>query len=279
MIDFAKLEKDAIESLKTDLLFVALLGGSGQGKSRACGSLPGKILYIHTSGESHGPISAAAGGNTVFPIQIDVDTKRALSADETYVRLLEILKSREQLEKLGIKSVVLDGATELEQVIRGTKAFKEKCKTSSGGHNAFNEGAATIDLMRPVLDELRNLQRDLKVHIVVTCLLDVKNVGDKKEVLEASPKLTSYGVASSVIPQFGDVLMIGRMQEDEGEVQYNFQMGGNVSKVSKEVNGRVKKMINFSPRISVLNHGVEIPEYIPADFAEILKIKQMVVKK
>jgi hypothetical protein len=279
MIDFAKLEKDAIESLKTDLLFVALLGGSGQGKSRACGSLPGKILYIHTSGESHGPISAAAGGNTVFPIQIDVDTKRALSADETYVRLLEILKSREQLEKLGIKSVVLDGATELEQVIRGTKAFKEKCKTSSGGHNAFNEGAATIDLMRPVLDELRNLQRDLKVHIVVTCLLDVKNVGDKKEVLEASPKLTSYGVASSVIPQFGDVLMIGRMQEDEGEVQYNFQMGGNVSKVSKEVNGRVKKMINFSPRISVLNHGVQIPEYIPADFAEILKIKQMVVKK
>jgi hypothetical protein len=279
MIDFAKLEKDAIESLKTDLLFVALLGGSGQGKSRACGSLPGKILYIHTSGESHGPISAAAGGNTVFPIQIDVDTKRALSADETYVRLLEILKSREQLEKLGIKSVVLDGATELEQVIRGTKAFKEKCKTSSGGHNAFNEGAATIDLMRPILDELRNLQRDLKVHIVVTCLLDVKNVGDKKEVLEASPKLTSYGVASSVIPQFGDVLMIGRMQEDEGEVQYNFQMGGNVSKVSKEVNGRVKKMINFSPRISVLNHGVQIPEYIPADFAEILKIKQMVVKK
>jgi hypothetical protein len=104
-------------------------------------------------------------------------------------------------------------------------------------------------------------------------------VGDKKEVLEASPKLTSYGVASSVIPQFGDVLMIGRMQEDEGEVQYNFQMGGNVSKVSKEVNGRVKKMINFSPRISVLNHGVQIPEYIPADFAEILKIKQMVVKK
>lgn len=281
--DFNALETNVEDSLNTDLLFVAVLGSSGNGKSRVCGTLPGKTLYLYAGGERHGVASGKAAGGTLVPNQVDFNyAKKAMyTPDEAYTNLLNILKSAENMAKSGYKNVVVDGLTELEQLIRGTKAFRDRCKTANGGANPYAEPAATVDMMRPILDELRNLQRTNKVNVAVTCLLDVKALGDKKEVLEASPKLTSYGVASSLIPQFDDILVIGRMQEDDGPVEYNFQMCGNVSRTSKEVNGRVKKMMNFSPRISVSNHGVEIPEYIPANFAEILKIKQMVkgVKK
>lgn len=284
MFDFDALEASVQESLNSDLLFAIVLGMSGNGKSRVCGTLPGKILYLYTGGERHGSLSASAAGGKVIPVQVDFNYNKKVpyaTSDEVYANVLTILKSSDSLVKAGYSSVVLDGLTELEQMVRGTKGFKEKCKTSSGGHNSFAEGAATVDMFRPVLDELRNLQRTAKVHVAVTCILDVKSLGDKKEILEASPKLTSYGVASGIIPQFEDILVVGRMQEDEGPVEYNFQMMGNVSRTSKEANGRIKKTINFSPRISVSNHGVEIPEYIPADFSHILKIKQTVkgVKK
>lgn len=282
MINFDLIESQATAALNSDLLFLALLGASGNGKSRTTGTLDGKTLYLYTGGERHGALSSKSAGGDIIPVQVDFNyDKKApyTTANESYANLLSILKSPEPLAKLKIQNVVLDGLTELEQMIRGTSAYKDKCKTSSGGHNTFAEGAATIDLMRPVMDELRNLQRILKCHIVVTCLLDVKSVGDKKEILEAGPKLTSYGVASSLIPQFDDILVVGRMQEDGKDVEYNFQMCGNVQRTSKEVNGRIKKMINFSPRISVINHGVEIPEYIKADLKEILAIKKTVVKK
>ncbi len=282
MINFDLIEAQATEALNSDLLFLALLGASGNGKSRVTGTLPGKSLYIYTGGERHGALSNKSAGGDILPIQVDFNyDKKApyASSNESYANLMSIIKSTDQLVKLGIKNIIVDGLTELEQMIRGMQAYKDKCKTSNGGHNTFAEGAATIDLMRPIMDELRNAQRNLKCHVVITCLLDVKSVGDKKEILEASPKLTSYGVASSLIPQFDDILVVGRMQEDDKEVEYNFQMCGNVQRTSKEVNGRVKKMINFSPRNSVINHGIEIPEYIPADLKQVLAIKKAVVKK
>lgn len=282
MFDFDLAEKNASEMLNSDLLFAAVLGMSGGGKSRVCGTMPGKILYLFTGAEKHGPLSASSAGGKIIPIQADFNytTRKPFNTkDEVYINLLNILKSHESFIKGGYNSIVIDGLTEMEMIIRETKVFKDKCKTSSGGHNSFQEGVATSDLIRVLLDELRNLQRATKCHVAVTCILDVKALGDSKEILESSPKLKSYGVAEGLIPQFDDVLVVGRMQKDDEIPEYNFQMGSGVSRTSKEVNGRVKKTINYNPRISVLNHGQEIPEYIPADFKNILAIKKTVTKK
>lgn len=279
MIDFDALEANVAADLNSDLIYAIVLGMSGGGKSRVCGTLPGKTLYLYSGAEKHGALSASAAGGKIVPVLVDFnyDKKQPYATkDEIYANTLKILKSHDSFIKSGFNSVVLDGLTEQEMIIRGTTAFKTACKTSSGGHNSFQEGVATSDLIRTILEELRNLQRVAKCHVAVTCILDVKAVGDKKEILESSPKLKSYGVAEGTVPMFDDILVVGRLQEDDEKPEYVFQMMGGVSKTSKEVNGRVKKTINYNPRISVSNHGVEIPEYIPANFAEILKIKQVV---
>jgi hypothetical protein len=104
----------------------------------------------------------------------------------------------------------------------------------------------------------------------MTCILDVRALGEDGEVVEASPRLSTYSVAESLIQQFGDVVVVGRMEKDE-KIAYRFQFGATVSKTSKDVRGVVKKLINFNPRIS----GVEtLPANMKASLADVIKLKE-----
>jgi hypothetical protein len=269
--DFESAEKASLVVAKPNIAAV-VLGQSSAGKSYLAGTLPGKTLYLYTQGEEHGRDSARLGadkGSQVVPVSIDLADGKMINADTAYKRLLSILDV-ESVRKAGFASVVVDGLTELEQLVRATPEWAALCRTGKGEHNGFAEPAATIKMIRPILDALRGLQRELGVNYVVTCLLTVKGMAEDGEILTSEPKLIGYEVAALLIPQFPDQILIGRMSNGEGLTKPRLQFGAAPTKVVKEKNGEVKKFIGFTPRL----RGVtEVPQTMAADFKAVLKLK------
>lgn len=270
MFDFEAAEKAAQTEPKPNIAAV-VLGQSSAGKSYLAGTLPGKTLYLYTQGEEHGRDSArlGSGGKGVVPVSLDLVDGKVVGADSAYKRLLSMLDV-ESIRKAGFANVVIDGLTELEQLIRSTSEWVTSCRTKTGEHNAFAEPSSTVKMMRPVLDALRALQRELNVNYVVTCLLMVKETGDDGEITVSEPKLMGYEVAALLIPQFPDQIMIGRMTNAEGVVKPRLQFGAAATKSVKEKNGEIKKLVGFVPRL----RGVaELPSTMPADLKAVLALK------
>lgn len=269
--DFKAAEEAALTEPKPSIAAV-VLGQSSSGKSYLAGTLPGKTLYLYTQGEDHGRDSARLGcskGDRIVPVSIDLLDGKPMGADSAYKRLLTVLEV-DAIRKAGFASVVIDGLTELEQLIRSTSEWATACRTKTGEHNAFAEPASTLKMMRPVMDALRGLQRELNVNYVVTCLLVVKGTDETGEILISEPKLIGYEVAAMLIPQFPDQIMIGRMTNAEGAVRPRLQFGAAASKCVKEKNGEIKKLVGFVPR---LRGVVELPTTMPADLKAVLKLK------
>ena len=255
---------------QTNLLFSIVLGSSGSGKSRVAGTAPGKTLYLYFQGERHGPASAAQSGGDLLPVCLDRSRDGAdLTADETFKRGLSVL-DLESLKAAGIKSIVLDGLTELEKVVRQTKVWANSCMNSSGKHNNFAEPAATLEQIDRYMTALRRAQDALGIHIVVTGILDVQEIDDNGAIGTAKPRLSGYSVAEGLIQQFGDILVVGRMKNAKGESGYVFQTATDVQRISKDAAGNVRKFINFTPRIAGAS---TLPPYIKADLNEIIKLK------
>lgn len=248
-MNLAALIKDGQEKLKNKNVGLILLGPSGAGKSRTCGTFGCKTLFIHTSGESHGSQSAASGGSEILPICLDRDGDKVLTADESYTRLLEILASGPELKKLGIGAIAIDGASELENIIVNTTAWKQKLATDYKGVKSY-AGDLTLGMFRPILVGLQKLQQELNLHFVITCILHVKEFGENGEILEASPSLYGYGVATGLIQQFADILIIGQLSDGE-KTRPGIQLGSHVSKATKDmVTKEVRKLANFHNRIT-----------------------------
>lgn len=265
--------KEAEKSSTENLVSAIVLGPSGAGKSSIMGTFGVKTLYLYTSGESHGPLAARTlGGNNIIGVCIDQDNGATLGPDAAYARLLNILGDLDGIKKLGVKAVTLDGASEIEAIIRATEKWKQLCLSANGKHNGFAEPAATISLLRPVLNLLRDLQTRLGVHFAMSCILDVKDVGPDGAILEAVPRLVGYSVAEMLIQQFADVLVVGRMTKND-VAKHKIQFMSDVNKVSKDQVGNVKKAINFAPRVA----GVlvnQLPPIMDADLSQVIKLKQ-----
>lgn len=263
-------EKEA-ESTSLQLI---LLGQSGAGKSHAIGTLDVPTLYVYFSGENHGVKAAKKdGGKNIRPIAIDVGLDgKILPPDQTYDRLVALLDDVAGFQKMGFQAISIDGATEVEAMIRSTNKWKALCLTNKGSHNTFEEPRATITMFRPILNGLQRLQRETNCHYVLTCTLDVKEYGDANEVVECSPRLLGYQVAEAVVQQFGDIVVVGLMKRDN-VVKPKFQMMTDVVKTSKNEKGVVKKTINFSCRITGL--GVEkLQPYMNASLKELAELKR-----
>jgi hypothetical protein len=271
--NFDKALADSSSNKGDHLLGAIVLGPSGAGKSSVMGTMPGKILYLHTTGESHGPKSARATGKAnVMAVCIDRDGDSVLSPDASYDRLLAILSDIEGIKKLGIGSIALDGASELESIVRATDKWAKMCTTAQGKHNGFAEPTATITMLRPVISALKTLQQRLAVHYAVSCILDVKTLGADGAIEEATPRLQGFSVAESLVQQFGDVLVVGRMERD-GVVKHKLQFMSDVTKVAKDERGTVKKAINFAPRLA----GVLVSDLaglMDADLAKLVDFKK-----
>lgn len=272
--NFEQAIKESNESQTSGLVSAIILGPSGAGKSTLMGSFGVKTLYLHTTGESHGPKSARSIGADLITICIDQSGGESLSADASYARLLDILSDVGGLRKLGVGAVALDGATEIEAIIRNTQKWESKCQSASGKHNGFAEPAATIELFRPILVALKRLQSELKVHVAMTCILEVKDIGPNGEILESAPRLVGYSVAENIVQQFDDVLVVGRMTKGD-TVKHKIQMLSEVTKVAKDVLGTVKKTFNFAPRLSGLMVQ-DLPALIDADLSKVIELKRKV---
>jgi len=258
-------------NVKTNLLFAAVCGSSGAGKSHVAGTLPGKILFLHLDSERHGSASASKSSGSVIAVCIDKDKSgNTLKADEAWKRGLDCL-SPEVLKKAGIESVVLDGFTELEKLARATTKWANLCSTGSGKHNSFAEGSSTIALMDEYLRALRNAQDKVGVHVVCTCILDVQEIDDNGAVGVAKPRLSGYAVAEGLLQQMPDILVIGKVKGKDGKSGRVFQTNADVTRVSKDQSGNVKKFINFEPRLAGVTG--ELPAFIKADFSTIIEMK------
>lgn len=270
--NFSAAKEAASKALNGKTLGAIILGPSGTGKSYLCGTLPGKILYLFSDGELHGPIAAQVNGGDVTPIRIDQDDKEnKLSADDSYSRLLEILGATDSILEAGFQSIVLDSLTEVEGIVRSTSQFKRKCETSAGKHNNFSEPGVTLELMRPILSKLRDLNQQHGIHYAATCPLTVQAIGDDGQILESTPRLSGYSVAENLILQFPDVLVVGQVSKG-GKTGHCLQFNSAaVSKTSKDLAGQVKKLINFSPRITGVKN---VPQLLPASLAKVIELKE-----
>lgn len=268
VFDFKSAIAKAEKRLKNNTLGLIVLGSSGSGKSALTGTTGLKTLYLYLSGETHGPKSAKTyGKGDIDAIMIDDDGR---NPDEAFTALLNILDEQEGVIKAGYKAIVIDGATELEALIRKTSIFKKACQTSNGSHNNFAEPAAVQTMFREVMSRLR-LLGDQGVHYIMTCILDVKSMDDDTgEIAEATPRLSTYSVAESIIQQFPDVVAIGRMSNGE-KTAHRIQLCSGISKASKTANGAVKKMINFHPRLTGV---LTLPPHMPADLSKVIELKQ-----
>jgi len=269
--DFTAALKEGAAALKQKQLGAILLGSSGSGKSRACGTLGVKTLYIHTSGEQHGALSAASGGSEVHPICIDQDAGKILDADAAYTRLLAVLSDGAAISKAGFKAIVLDGLTEIEALILETKAWKQRVQVEYKGVASY-AGPVTLSMMRPILANLQKLQKEHGIHFVVTCILNVRELGESGEILNAEPKLKGFDVATDIVRQFADVLIIGQMSN--GEVSKpRIQIGAHVSKASKDFKTlEVRKLQNFFVRVT----GCDLtgaPDTLAPNLAKIAEYK------
>jgi energy-coupling factor transporter ATP-binding protein EcfA2 len=277
MFNFQKARQNAVKDLTNQKLGVLVLGPGGSGKSTVCGSFEGKVLYLYTSGESHGVLSATSSGSEIFGIRLDQgDDGKQLKPDEAYDRLLAILSDEEGVRKEGFSAVVLDSLMEIESLVRTTNKFKALCLTDKGAVNRFAEPQSVLDMLRPILVKLKDLQLNAGIHYAVTCPLHVSEIGDNGEILQAGPKLSTYSVAEGLILQFPDIVVISRMTNDKGVPGYRFQFNSSVSKESKDKDGTVKKLLNFSPRLAGIR---EIPTTMPADMKKLAELKAKLTAK
>ena len=251
--------------IKDNGLQLVILGASGSGKSHAIGTYPGKVAYLYGSGESHGPKSARKEG-TIIPLSWDKSKDgMVIPIDRRLKRIIDFLDP-EGLKEAKVNAVALDSITMLVNDLKQTDAFKKRCLTSKGTHNAFKETEALIELVSIVLNKLQDLSESHGIDVICTIDLNIQSVDETGIITESRPGLPTFGVAKAIIQQFADILVLGRI---EGKPV--FQNFAQVKSASKdfETNTTVK-YIEYHPRLQGV---IEVPELIPANLKEILKLK------
>jgi hypothetical protein len=260
----------------TSKLELLLMGPSGAGKSYTIGTLGVKTLYLYATRESHGGRTAKVqGGDNIVPICIDYGTwgdeksARSFTADETLQFVKSVLTSYDWIRKSGFEAIALDGIAAMEVIVKESTEWKKKCLTAQGKHNTFRESEASQEMLGMLINLLKGCQRELGVHIIATAPLEIKDQDGFGGITEAMPRLQGYGVCESIVANFGDVLVVGKMSRNN-EVRWRFQSLMDIKKVAKEENGTIKKVLNFSPRLS----GIQLPATMEANLDLVVKMKR-----
>ena len=257
--------------------FGLILGPSGAGKSTLIGTLQKPTLYLYTSLENHGPIAAGAVNKNIIPYCIDRSDKgELLSADQAYERTLEVLSDKSIIDN--VKAIAVDGASELDFMIRKTKSFEKYITNEKGIRNNFKEGESVLFHLKTIIDSMKTLHSQ-GLDCFMTCAALVKNSGEDGSVSEVEPRLTGFGVGTELPRQFGDVLLVSRVNiatesNPEPHSEHVMIFHATVTKMSKDMRGQVMKTANFSPRVAGLLVE-ELPPIMKAD----LKLLEAVKKK
>lgn len=265
--DFAKAIKDSVSDIKNDKLFLFLLGVPTGGKSYALGTLGVKTLLLYTGAESHGARSASVkGGDSIVAVRLDKDGANDLSADDALNRLNAILDDVAGIKAAKFGAIALDGATEIEALIRGTTKFKTVVKTT------FDEGPATMIQFRSIINKLKRLQDEAGTHVVMTGIINAKEFAEDGTILDAQPQLHGYQVATGIVQQFPDVMIVGRMTKNE-KISHRIQLHASASKVTKDFKtGEAKKIFAINPRLTGANI-IDLGATMEADLGRLIKLK------
>ena len=271
--------KKASDNVGKICLKAVMIGVSGSGKSYALGTLPGTTLILHTRGEEHGINSAAISSNNILSACLDIkeeidegaefkklNNNDALHADLAVFKLRTLLKG-----DLDVDNLALDSLTDLDLLFRKTKEFDDKTKTEKGYHNTFREGPIVLDFFREIFDLLSDQHRKGK-NVVCTLAARIKDRDSSGKALDFAPMLTTFAVAEDIPRAFPQVLVLDEIEiEKEGVIKkhHAFVFDPDVKRESKDLNGVVKKMINFSPRIVGLKDD-QLPDAMPNDLSRIL---------
>ncbi len=272
--DFKKAIAAAERTMRNPLLEAIILGPQGAGKSYTIGTMGCKTLHLYGTRESHGPKTARVEGKeNIVPMCFTEYEGRALDPDESMEYLKTVLTDHKYLLDEGFEAIALDGMAVLEEMIKGTTEWADKCKTAKGTHNTFKETEASLELMARVINWLKSCQRELGVHILCTGILDVKESDGFGAIVDASPRLGGFGLAEALNQHFGDVLVVGKMTRN-GESKWKFQFMTDLTRVAKDEHGAQKKSLNFNPRLS----GCKVEPIMDADLKKLAEYKAAQLK-
>lgn len=275
-MDYAKAIAYGVKQAENKALGLLLIGPSGAGKSGTCGTLGVKTLYLYSSGEDHGVVSASTFGKNILPIQYDLEdgVGKPLTAEASYKQLLSITSNTEQLKKLGIGAIVVESANYIEEIIQATPAWNQAVKVQYKGVVSY-AGPITLAMFKPLLDNLAALRRNLNIHYVMTCGMNVREMGEDGLIIDASPMLAGYGVVEHIIRSFPDILIIGQMRHPQTDIMVpRIQIHSTIKKQTSDFKTKeVRKILNCSNRIT----GVRLDEFdatLPANLARIAEAKR-----
>ena len=258
-------------NVKTDGLFLVVMGASGAGKSHFIGTYPGRVLLLYGAGESHGPGSAAKSNANIVAIPWDRIKKDGSTIDLPPSQILSRIRSLldpEALVAAGVKCVAVDSLTNLVADLKKTDAFMQRCLASNGKHNAFKETEALIELTGTVIRQLQVLSDYHGIDSICTLDLQIQNIGADGTIIESKPGLPTFGVGKALIQQFPDVLVLGRLGEDK---QPTFQNLASVaSTTSDQATKELVRYVEYNPRL----RGAQVmPATIAASVPAIMALK------
>lgn len=264
--------KAAQAQMECKHLAMILFGPPSGGKSQAMGTMGVKTLYLYFSGESHGPGSAHAGGTDILPYCVDLDADgNKLEPDVAYAELVELLQDQKFMTDNLIKAVAVDSGGELEFMIMQTTHWKVEAQKRYKGVESYCF-PITLEMFRPVMDALRNLQLKLGMHYVVSCILNVSEFADNGTIASAEPKMFGYGTVSGFLQQFPDRMIVSQVEKD-GVLKPRIQLGSMVTKTTKDQKTKeVAKIQHFRPQLQ----GVDLtvgPNFLPPDLSKLIKYK------
>lgn len=252
-------------------LFCCVLGESGGGKTHALGTVGEKTLYLLFKGEKHGSsVIRKEGKENIEEILLDFNGTDELAPDDTLARLRSIIQDHAGLEAAGFKAIVIDGLTEVDLCISQTRELKKQCLTKNGDVDHFKVPAVAKQMLHKLVGQLVDLQIKTGIHVITTCILEVKEKDDKGFILDASPKLTTFSVAETALQLFGDRVVVCKVVNSKGEPVYVFDADFSGRRVSKDEVGGIKKQFSFGPRVT----SGELPKLMKANLSELIKIKR-----
>ena len=260
-VDFAAMKAKAKGS-KEEGMCAVILGAGQAGKSTLIGTLGVPTLIIHTADESHSVTSAKIFNKEITGLCIN----DGCGPDEAMQKLDDILSSPDLFDHF--KAVAIDSFSSIEMLIKQTAWLDNFCKSSSGKRDKYREPEAVLTRLQSIINTASDYRKK-GGHVICTLPCHVKSQdGDgMAEVVE--PVLSTYGTANAVPRMFSTVLLVSHTQVD-GEIKRALVFDTKVQKVSKDLGGNVKKLLNFAPCVRGLSDE-DTPTAFPPDLKKLVE--------